>query len=71
MAEILEAVTFGASRGQRQHGVQAVEGLDGCLLVRREDDGVLGRIQVEADHVGGLSSNCGSSESMYRSNRCG
>ena len=37
VAVILEAVTLGAARRQRQHGIEAVERLNGRLLVHGED----------------------------------
>src|SRR5213595_966048 len=46
----------GASRLHRQSRLGAVEGLDLTLLVDRENDGVGGRVDVEADDVPELRS---------------
>ena len=45
-----------ASLLQRQRGLSPVQGLNLALLVHAEHDGLLGRIEIEADHSGGLSS---------------
>jgi hypothetical protein len=45
--------------------------LDLGLLIDAEDDGALGRIEVEPDDVLTLSMNCGSRESFQVSWRCG
>lgn len=39
---------------ERQHGGQAIERLDGRLLVGREHRRVIRRIQIPSNHVGGL-----------------
>ena len=52
---VLEAVALGPPRAKRQHRVEAIERLDGSLLVDTEHRGVLRRIDVEPDHVGGLA----------------
>jgi hypothetical protein len=49
--DVLEAMALGAARGQRQHGERAIECLDRGLLVDAEYDCVLGRVDVESDHV--------------------
>src|ERR1700730_5795777 len=54
LADVLEAMAFGAAGRQRQDGVASIEGLDGGLFVEAEYDRVLGRVQVEGDHVGRL-----------------
>ena len=54
MPVVLEAVSFESPRRERQHGIETVERLNLRLLVEREDSRVLGRIQVQANHVGGL-----------------
>ena len=52
---VLEAVPLQAPWRQRQDRIQAVERLDLRLLVQREDSRVLGRVQIQPDHVGGLA----------------
>ena len=54
MPVVLEAVALGAAGRQRQHGIEAVERLNGGFLVDGEDRRVVRRIDVQADHVGGL-----------------
>ena len=54
MPVVLEAVSLGASGRQRQHGIEAVQRLNGRLLVDGEDGRVVRRIDVQADHVGGF-----------------
>ena len=54
VALVLEAVALGAARRERQHPVLAVQRLDRGLLVHAEHRRVRGRVQVQADHVGGL-----------------
>ena len=51
MADIFEAVALGAPRRQRQHGVEAVERLNGRLLVHGKHGCVVRRIHVQSDHV--------------------
>ena len=41
----------GAALLHRQAGLGAIKGLDLALLINREDDGVGGRIDIEADDV--------------------
>src|SRR5580700_1510484 len=53
MPIVLEAVALGPPRAKRQHRVEAIEGLDRCLLVDAEYRGMLWRIDVEPDHIGG------------------
>ena len=55
MPVVLEAVPLQATWRQGQHRIQAVERLNLRLLVQREDRRMLGRIQIQADHVGGLA----------------
>ena len=64
-------MTLGASRRQRQQSVLPVERLDRRLLIHAKDRRVRRRIQVQADHVGGLVSKSGALEIMCRSTRCG
>jgi hypothetical protein len=54
VTEILEAVPLGPAGRQGQHRIEAIERWDGRLLVRREDDGVLRRIQIQTQHIGRL-----------------
>ena len=54
MAVILEAVPFGASRRQRQDRIAPIERLNRRFLVDAEHHGVLRRIEIQADHVGGF-----------------
>jgi len=54
VALVLKAVALGAARRERQHPVFAVQRLDRGLLVHAEHHRVRGRVQVQADHVGGL-----------------
>jgi hypothetical protein len=49
---VLEAVTFRASRRERQDGIEAIQGLNGCLLINAEHSRVLGRAQKEAEDIG-------------------
>ncbi len=55
MPIVLEAVALGPPRAKRQHRVEAIERLDRGLLIDAEYRGVLRRIDVEPDHVGGLT----------------
>ena len=55
VAEVLNAVAFGAPGRPRQHRIQAIECRDGRLLIDTEDGGMLRRVQVEPDDVGGLA----------------
>jgi hypothetical protein len=41
-------------RRERQYRVQTIKRLKLCLFIQREDGGVLGRVQVEANDIGGL-----------------
>jgi len=52
MAVVLEPMTLGASRRQRQNGVEPIQSLDRGLLVDAEDRGVLRRIQVQSENIG-------------------
>ncbi len=51
---IFEAMPLGPPRRKRQHGIEAIERLNGGFLVDGKDRGVVRRIDVEANHVGGL-----------------
>jgi hypothetical protein len=52
---VLEAVAFGASRRERQDGIETVQGLNGGLLLDAEHGRVLRRVQIEAEDVGGFA----------------
>jgi len=52
--EEFEAVALGAPRRQRQRRVFAILHLDRRLLVNTKHGSVLGRVQVQPDHVGRL-----------------
>jgi hypothetical protein len=54
VAVVLEAVAFGASRRERQDGIKTIQGLNGGLLIDAERGCGLGRVQVEAEDVGGF-----------------
>src|ERR1700730_8473427 len=45
---VLEAMTFGASWGERQDGIETIQGLNGGLLIDPEHRRVLRRAQIEA-----------------------
>jgi hypothetical protein len=47
-------VAFGTPRRQRQDRIEPIEGLNRRFLVDAEHHGVLRRIEVQADHIGGL-----------------
>jgi hypothetical protein len=50
---VLKAAPLGAARRQGQHRIQAIEGLNGRPLVGRKDDGVLRRLEIQAqDELG-------------------
>ncbi len=51
---VLEAVAFGASRRERQDGIETIQGLNGGLLIDAEHGGMLGWAQIEAEDVGGF-----------------
>ena len=52
--DVLEAVAFSTTRRKRQHRQGPVEGLESRLLVDAEYNCVLGRIDIEGNHIGGL-----------------
>ena len=56
MAVVLEAVPFGASRRERQDGIETVQGLNGGLLIDAEHGRMLRRAQIEAEDVSGFAS---------------
>ena len=52
MAVILKAMSLGSSWGERQHGVLAIERLDGSLLIDAEHRRVLRRMQIQPNDFG-------------------
>jgi len=60
MAVVLEAVPFGAAGRQRQDRVEAIERLNGRLLVDAEHRRMLRRLHIQTEHGGGLVSKSGS-----------
>ena len=54
MPVIFEAMPLGPPRRERQHGIEAIERLNGGFLIDGKDRGVVRRIDVQANHVGGL-----------------
>ena len=52
MPVVLETVTLGSSRRERQNGVEAVQGLNSSFLIDAEHGGMLRRPQIQADNVG-------------------
>ena len=54
VAVVLEAMSLGSAGREWQHGIETVQRLNGRLLVDGKDRGVVGRIDVQADHLGGL-----------------
>ena len=54
-ADSIEAVALGPPGAKRQHRVEAIESLNRGLLIDTEHRGVLRRIDVEPDHIGGLA----------------
>src|ERR1700731_2475193 len=53
MAVVLEAMPFSAAWRKRQNRVQAIQRLDGALLVYAEDSGMRRWFEVQADDVRG------------------
>jgi hypothetical protein len=54
VAVILKAMSLGSAGRKRQNRIQAIQGLDGSLFVYAKDSGMIRRVQVKADNVGGL-----------------
>ena len=52
VAVILKAMSLGSSWGERQHGVLAIERLDGSLLIDAEHRRVLRRMQIQPNDFG-------------------
>lgn len=51
MARVVVAAPCGLTGAHGQHGLAAVERLDLRFLIHTQDDGMLGRADVEADHI--------------------
>jgi hypothetical protein len=51
---ILKVMRLGSARRKRQDRIQAAQGLDRRLFVDAKDGGMIRRIQIEPDNVGGL-----------------
>ena len=65
VAVVLKPVPFRAARRQRQHRIQAIQGLNRRLFIGRKHHRMLRRIQVEPDDIGRLLlRSAGSSDSM-------
>ena len=54
VAVVLESMAFRASGGERQHGIEAVQGLNRRLFIDGKHDRVLRWIQVQSDDIGRL-----------------
>ena len=54
MAVVLEAMPFSAAGRKWQNRIQAIQRLDGALLVHAEDRGMPRRVEVQPDDVGGF-----------------
>ena len=68
---IFKPIAFDAAGGKRQDRVEPIECLNRRLLINTEHGGMLRRVQIQSDNVGGLVSKSGSSLAMYRSRRRG
>lgn len=51
VTNIIVRDAFDVAEAHRQHGLRAFERLTLALLVHAQDQGILGRAQVQADHV--------------------
>src|SRR6185312_7691162 len=54
MAVVLKAVPLGPPRGERQDRIEAIQSLDGGLLIHAENSCMLRRMQVQTNNVRGL-----------------
>lgn len=54
MAVVLEPMAFSTSRRERQNRIQAIQRLDGGLLIHTEHGRVPGRIHVQPNDIGGF-----------------
>jgi len=55
MPVVLKPVALGASRRQRQNGIEPVQRLDGGLFIHTEHGSVLRRIEVQAQNIHGFT----------------
>ena len=54
MPVVLKAMSLCSPRRERQYRIEPVEGLNGGLFINAEHRGVLWRMQIQSDDVGGL-----------------
>ena len=54
VAVILETMSLGPARRKGQNRIQTVQGLDSSLFVYAKDGGMIRRVQIQANNVGGL-----------------
>src|SRR5207249_1090659 len=54
VTEVLKAMSFRPARGQRQHGVFAIQGLNVRLFIDAEHRSVRWRVQIQPDNVSRL-----------------
>ena len=54
VAVILKTMSLGPAWRKGQNRIQAVQGLDSSLFVYAKDGGMIRRVQIKADNVGGL-----------------
>src|SRR5215207_150215 len=54
VAVILKAMSLGSARRKGQDRIESVQGLDSSLFVYAKDGGMIRRVQIKADNVGGL-----------------
>ena len=54
VAVILKTVSLGPARRKGQDRIESVQGLDSSLFVDAKDGGMIRRVQIKADNVGGL-----------------
>src|SRR5260370_4725584 len=51
---VLKTVSLGSSGGERQHGIQSVQSLNGALFVDAKDSRIDWRLQIQANDIGSL-----------------
>src|ERR1044071_2686078 len=54
-AKIFKAMTLGATGGKRQHRVFSIQRLNSCFLIDRKYRGMLRRIHIQPNNIGGLA----------------
>jgi hypothetical protein len=54
VAVILKTMSLGPAWRKRQNRIQTVQGLDSSLFVYAKDGGMIRRVEIKADNVGGL-----------------